>query len=155
MAGQNHVRNGLLNRKGLAGDGARVFGLGLLVFMILSCHDSVNRCWVERMARRGWGTDRIMAGQNHVRNGLLNRKGLAGDGARVFGLGLLVFMILSCHDSVNRCWVERMARRGWGTDRIMAGQNHAGNGVARCRMLAGDGACVWVKFIGLHDSVPP
>ena len=95
-----------MNRKGLAGDGARVFGLGLLVFMILSCHDSVNRCWVERMARRGWGTDRIMAGQNHVRNGLLNRKGLAGDGARVFGLGLLVFMILSRHDSVIQCCLD-------------------------------------------------
>jgi len=47
-----------------------------------------------------WGTDRIMAGQNHVMNMPISAKSLAPESELRQNSAPLGFMILSCHDSV-------------------------------------------------------
>jgi hypothetical protein len=58
-----------------------------------------------------WGADRIMAGQNHILNWPMNSKPLAPEGARLLGSAPLGFMILSCHDSVIHCCLDRSQPR--------------------------------------------
>ena len=48
MAGQNHILNWGMKSKCLAPEGARLSGSGPSGFMILSCHDSVIRCRLDR-----------------------------------------------------------------------------------------------------------
>ena len=57
------------------------------------------------------GTDRIMAGQNHILNLPMNAKSLAPKSGRGFGSAPLRFMILSCHDSVIYCCLDRSQPR--------------------------------------------
>jgi hypothetical protein len=47
-----------------------------------------------------WGTDRIMAGQNHLLNGVKSTELVALVEARLVASAPLAFMILSRHDSV-------------------------------------------------------
>ena len=110
-----------------------------------------------------WGTDRIMAGQNHLLNGVDSPELLVLGDARLMGAAPLVFMILSRHDSVIQSWVEWPAetQRGWRTDRIMAGQNHLLNGVKSTELVAlvearlVASAPLAFMILSRHDSVIP
>ncbi len=53
-----------------------------------------------------WGTDRIMAGQNHLLNGVDSPELLVLADARLMGSAPPVFMILSRHDSVIQCCLD-------------------------------------------------